>query len=56
MEATQHLVDMGCRKIAHIQPGNPQNAIDRFIGYKKALEKMELCMILNWYIVVKMSL
>jgi LacI family transcriptional regulator len=36
MEATQHLVDMGCRKIAHIRgPENPQNAIDRFIGYKR---------------------
>jgi LacI family transcriptional regulator len=40
MEATQHLIDMGCRKIAHIRgPENPQNSIDRFIGYKKALEK-----------------
>jgi LacI family transcriptional regulator len=35
MEATQHLVDMGCRKIAHIRGPNPQNAIDRFIGYKR---------------------
>ena len=40
MEAVQHLIDKGCRKIAHIRgPENPQNAIDRFIGYKKALEK-----------------
>lgn len=40
MEAVQHLIDKGCRKIAHIRgPVNPQNAIDRFIGYKKALEK-----------------
>ena len=40
MEATQHLIDMGCRTIAHIRgPENPQNAIDRFIGYKRALEK-----------------
>jgi LacI family transcriptional regulator len=38
--AVQHLIDNGCRKIAHIRgPLNPQNAIDRFIGYKKALEK-----------------
>jgi LacI family transcriptional regulator len=36
--AVQHLIDNGCRKIAHIRgPLNPQNAIDRFIGY--ALEK-----------------
>lgn len=40
MEAVQHLIDNGCKKIAHIRgPVNPQNAIDRFIGYKKALEK-----------------
>jgi LacI family transcriptional regulator len=40
MEAVQHLIDNGCRRIAHIRgPINPQNAIDRFIGYKKALEK-----------------
>ena len=40
MEAVQHLIDKGCKKIAHIRGlENPQNAIDRFIGYKKALEK-----------------
>lgn len=39
-EATQHLIDNGCRKIAHIRgPLNPQNSIDRYLGYKKALEK-----------------
>jgi LacI family transcriptional regulator len=39
-EAVQHLIDNGCNKIAHIRgPVNPQNAIDRFIGYKRALEK-----------------
>ncbi|MEC5164322.1 LacI family transcriptional regulator [Flavobacterium sp. PL11] len=38
--AVQHLIDMGCKKIAHIRgPANPQNSVDRFIGYKKALEK-----------------
>lgn len=38
--AVQHLIQKGCRKIAHIRgPVNPQNAIDRFLGYKKALEK-----------------
>ncbi len=38
--ATQHLIDIGCKKIAHIRgPENPQNAIDRFLGYKKTLEK-----------------
>jgi LacI family transcriptional regulator len=39
-DATQHLIDNGCRKIAHIRgPLNPQNSIDRYLGYKKALEK-----------------
>jgi LacI family transcriptional regulator len=38
-EATEHLINKGCKKIAHIRgPVNPQNAIDRFLGYKKALE------------------
>lgn len=40
MEAVQHLIDKGCKKISHIRgPVNPQNAIDRFLGYKKTLEK-----------------
>ena len=40
MEAVQHLINKGCKKIAHIRgPENPQNAIDRFLGYKKVLEK-----------------
>lgn len=38
--AVQHLIDNNCKKIAHIRgPLNPQNSIDRFIGYKRALEK-----------------
>lgn len=38
--AVEHLIQQGCKKIAHIRgPINPQNAIDRFLGYKKALEK-----------------
>lgn len=37
--AVSHLIAKGCKKIAHIRgPINPQNAIDRFLGYKKALE------------------
>ena len=39
-DATQHLIVKGCKKIAHIRgPLNPQNSIDRYLGYKKALEK-----------------
>ncbi|GER59548.1 LacI family DNA-binding transcriptional regulator [Patiriisocius marinus] len=38
-KATQHLIDIGCKKIAHFRgPLLPQNSIDRFLGYKKALE------------------
>jgi LacI family transcriptional regulator len=40
IDAVQHLIDNGCKKIAHIRgPENPQNSIDRFLGYKKGLEK-----------------
>lgn len=36
--ATQHLIDIGCSRIAHFRgPLLPQNSIDRFLGYKKAL-------------------
>ena len=36
--ATQYLIDIGCEKIAHFRgPLLPQNSIDRFLGYKKAL-------------------
>lgn len=38
--ATEHLVKKGCKKIAHIKgPKNPSNAIDRFLGYKEALQE-----------------
>lgn len=41
--ATQYLIQTGCKKIAHFRgPLNPQNAIDRFLGYKKALEDHQL--------------
>ena len=37
--ATKHLIDIGCKKIAHFRgPLTPQNSIDRFLGYKKAIE------------------
>lgn len=36
--ATQHLIDIGCMRIAHFRGALlPQNSIDRFLGYKKAL-------------------
>ena len=41
-EAVNHLVEVGCKKIAHIRgPENPQNAIDRYMGYKTAIEKTD---------------
>lgn len=36
--ATKHLIETGCKRIAHFRgPMLPQNSIDRFLGYKKAL-------------------
>lgn len=41
--ATKHLIDSGCKKIAHFRGDLlPQNSIDRFLGYKKALEDHDL--------------
>lgn len=38
-DATSFLIKRGYKKIAHFRGGlNPQNSIDRFLGYKKALE------------------
>lgn len=37
--AVDYLIKKGYKKIAHFRAGlNPQNSIDRFLGYKKALE------------------
>lgn len=37
--AVKHLIDKGKRKIAHFRgPLLPQNSIDRFLGYRQALE------------------
>jgi LacI family transcriptional regulator len=37
--ATQHLIDMGCRRIAHFRGSLlTLNSIDRYLGYRKALE------------------
>ena len=41
--ATKHLVDSGCKRIAHFRgPLLPQNSIDRFLGYKKAIEDHDI--------------
>ena len=41
--ATRHLINTGCKKIAHIT-GNldPQTTIDRFLGYKSAIDDSDL--------------
>jgi len=37
--ATKHLIEQGCQRIAHFRGGLlPQIAIDRYLGYRKALE------------------
>jgi len=37
--ATKHLIDCGCKRIAHVRGAlRPQTTIDRFIGYKMALK------------------
>ena len=37
-KATEHLIKKGCTKIAHFRGGlNPQNSIDRYLGYREAL-------------------
>jgi LacI family transcriptional regulator len=37
--AVTHLIESGCKKISHFRgPLNPQNSIDRYLGYRKALE------------------
>ena len=41
--ATEHLIRQGCKKIVHLRGDlNPQISIDRFFGYKRALEKYHL--------------
>lgn len=38
-DATKHLFESGCKKVAHIRgPLKPQTTIDRFKGYKRALK------------------
>lgn len=38
-DAVSFLIQKGCKKIAHFRGSlTPQNSIDRFLGYKKALE------------------
>ena len=37
--ATKHLIDIGCKRIAHVRGSlKPQTTIDRFTGYKNALK------------------
>ena len=41
--ATEHLIKKGCTKIAHFRGElNPQNSIDRYLGYREALSKHKI--------------
>ena len=41
--ATEHLIKIGCNKIAHFRGGlNPQNSIDRYLGFRDALTKYKI--------------
>lgn len=41
--ATKHLIDCGCKRIAHVRGAlKPQTTIDRFIGYKNALKSNKI--------------
>lgn len=41
--ATKHLIEIGCRKIAHVRGAlKPQTTIDRFKGYKNALKAYDI--------------
>lgn len=41
--AVTHLINTGCKKISHFRgPLNPQNSIDRYLGYRKALEDNQI--------------
>lgn len=47
--AVEHLIKRGRKNIAHLRgPLLPQNSIDRFLGYRKALEKHQLTYKKEW--------
>ncbi len=42
-DATKYLIESGCKKIAHVRgPLKPQTTIDRFLGYKNALNDYKI--------------
>ena len=42
-KATEHLIKKGCTKIAHFRGElNPQNSIDRYLGYREALSTYKI--------------
>jgi LacI family transcriptional regulator, galactose operon repressor len=52
MLATRHLIDMGCKRIAHIRGPQYSTAVNRLEGYKRALAKAGL-KIVDDYIVAE---
>jgi len=50
--ATEHLIEMGCRRIAHIRGRDNSTGIDRMLGYQEALEAAGLPM-LEQYVIMR---
>ena len=48
--ATDHLIDIGCKRIAHICGRNNSTGIDRLEGYRRALEARKLPLNLDYVI------
>ena len=51
-QATQHLVDIGCKRIAHIRGRDNSTGIDRMLGYQEAMEAAGLP-ILEEYVIMR---
>ena len=51
--ATEHLIEVGCRRIAHIGGMQISTAADRLTGYKRALKEHKLPMIAEYIVSAK---
>jgi DNA-binding LacI/PurR family transcriptional regulator len=45
MRAVRHLVELGHRRIAHIEGGDKSGALERKMGYRRMMEEMDLSVI-----------
>jgi LacI family transcriptional regulator len=48
--ATNHLIEQGCRRIAHLRGPALSIAVARLAGYRRALERHDLCMPTNYVV------